>query len=358
MPKMGSLKDRLQDALEKLSYRQWIMIAAAASILLGLAVFFALPSANEKSAREQAMHETRVKVVVAKQDIPQRTMVKESMLQVIEVPPDVLPAGAITDMVSVIDRPTSVPIQQGDILTDKKVLVDPRMAGFTGLIPENCRAMSVPITDVTGIAGFAKPGDYVDVMVITKGNGKVTGEILLQNIMLLAINKTGGDGAQAASASDSKDSKDGKDKDSKDSGKKDDKDKKGAGSGDQATVQASGEAMATATLAVTPEDALKLAVASQNGTIYLVLRPFHPKDVFTINTDFFLLTESGQKEADRQAAAPASSAPATSPAQNFANHVSSAAAPGASAPAAAPAPTAANIGNGIEVFRGTKSTRE
>ena len=353
MPKMGSLKDRLQDALEKLSYRQWIMIAAGASILLGLAVFFALPSANEKSAREQAMHETRVKVVVAKQDIPQRTMVKESMLQVIEVPPDVLPAGAITDMVSVIDRPTSVPIQQGDILTDKKVLVDPRMAGFTGLIPENCRAMSVPITDVTGIAGFAKPGDYVDVMVITKGNGKVTGEILLQNIMLLAINKTGGDGAQAAPSSDNKDGKDSKDKDKKD----DSKDKKDAG-GDQATVQASGEAMATATLAVTPEDALKLAVASQNGTIYLVLRPFHPKDVFTINTDFFLLTESGQKEADRQAAAPAASAPATSPAQNFANHVSSAATPSASAPAAAPAPTAANIGNGIEVFRGTKSTRE
>lgn len=353
MPKMGSLKDRLQDALEKLSYRQWIMIAAGASILLGLAVFFALPSANEKSAREQAMHETRVKVVVAKQDIPQRTMVKESMLQVIEVPPDVLPAGAITDMVSVIDRPTSVPIQQGDILTDKKVLVDPRMAGFTGLIPENCRAMSIPITDVTGIAGFAKPGDYVDVMVITKGNGKVTGEILLQNIMLLAINKTGGDGAQAAPSSDNKDGKDSKDKDKKD----DSKDKKDAG-GDQATVQASGEAMATATLAVTPEDALKLAVASQNGTIYLVLRPFHPKDVFTINTDFFLLTESGQKEADRQAAAPAASAPATSPAQNFANHVSSAATPSASAPAAAPAPTAANIGNGIEVFRGTKSTRE
>lgn len=356
MPKMGSLKDRLQDALEKLSYRQWIMIAAAASILLGLAVFFALPSANEKSAREQAMHETRVKVVVAKQDIPQRTMVKESMLQVIEVPPDVLPAGAITDMVSVIDRPTSVPIQQGDILTDKKVLVDPRMAGFTGLIPENCRAMSVPITDVTGIAGFAKPGDYVDVMVITKGNGKVTGEILLQNIMLLAINKTGGDGAQAAPSSDNKDGKDSKDKDKKD----DSKDKKDAG-GDQATVQASGEAMATATLAVTPEDALKLAVASQNGTIYLVLRPFHPKDVFTINTDFFLLTESGQKEAEKQAAAPAASAPASSAAQNFANRLSSAATPGASSSAstAAPAaPAAANIGNGIEVFRGTKSTRE
>ena len=107
MPKMGSLKDRLQDALEKLSYRQWIMIAAGASILLGLAVFFALPSANEKSAREQAMREARVKGVGAEQDIPQRTMVKESMLQVVEVPPDGLPAGAITATSSRTRKPSS-----------------------------------------------------------------------------------------------------------------------------------------------------------------------------------------------------------------------------------------------------------
>lgn len=357
MPKMGSLKDRLQDALEKLSYRQWIIIAAGASILLGLAVFFALPSANQEQAKEQAMHETRVKVVVAKQDIPQRTMVKESMLQVIEVPPDVLPAGAITDMVSVIDRPTSVPIQQGDILTDKKVLIDPRMAGFTGLIPENCRAMSIPITDVTGVAGFLKPGDYVDIMVISKGKDKISGEIVLQNIMLLAINKTGGDGAQAAPTAnkDDKSKDNGKDDSKKDDSKKDDKKGDKSNNGDPATVQASGEAMATATLAVTPEDALKLAVASQNGTLYLVLRPYHPKDVFTINTDFFLWT-GGQEAAAQNAQTQPSAAPAATPSPSYRPAASAPAA--STAPAAAPAPTAANIGNGIEVFRGTKSTRE
>ena len=350
MPKVGSLRDRLQAALERLSYRQWIMIAAGASILLGLAVFFALPSANQEDAQKLAMQQNRVKVVVAKQDIPQRTIVKESMLEVVEIPPDVLPAGAITDMVSVIDRPASVPIQQGDVLTDKKVLVDPRMAGFTGLIPENCRAMSIPITDVTGVAGFLKPGDYVDIMVITKGNNKISGEIVLQNILLLAINKTGGDGAQPAVSKDDKE----KDKDKNSDSKKDDTSKD---SGDPPTVQAAGEAMATATLAVTPEDALKLAVASQNGTLYLVLRPYHPKNVFTINTDFFLLTDSGQREADQRSAQPAPSAPAATPAPTPSYRPSASPAPVASS-APAPAPTPANVGNGIEVFRGTKSSVE
>ena len=183
----------LSAALSKLSYRQWLLIAGMVSMFLGAAVFVSLTnSASESKPTNTAQ---RVKVVVAKQDIPQRALVKESMLQVVEMPADVLPAGAVTDMVNVIDRPASVPIQQGDVITDKKVLVDPRMAGFTGMIPENCRAMSIGISDVTGVAGFAKPGDYVDVMIISKGKEKVSGEILLQNVMLLGINKTGGTGA-------------------------------------------------------------------------------------------------------------------------------------------------------------------
>ena len=46
MPKMGSLKDRLQDALEKLSYRQWIMIAAGASILVAGSYIFGAKDAK------------------------------------------------------------------------------------------------------------------------------------------------------------------------------------------------------------------------------------------------------------------------------------------------------------------------
>ena len=297
-PKL-KLPSGLAGGLKKLSYRQMLMLSAIVALLCGALVLVLLPGGDEEQQAAEQQAPARVKVVVAKQDIQPRTLLKETMLEVIEVPPDILPEGAVTDMVAVVDRPASVPIQKGDILTDKKVLVDPRMAGFTGLIPENCRAMSVPITDVTGIAGFARPGDYVDVMVVSKGGDKVSGEIVLQNVLLLGINKTGGDGTKPANAED-KDKKDDKEK-------KDDKDKDAANASD---VKASDESMATATLAVTPDDALKLAVASQNGMVYLVLRPFHPKDVFTVNTDFFLLTDSGAKAAAQNNAAPAASTPA------------------------------------------------
>ena len=344
-PKL-KLPSGLAGGLKKLSYRQMLMLSAIVALLCGALVLFLLPGGDEEQQAQEPAPPARVKVVVAKQDIQPRTLLKETMLEVVEMPPDILPEGAVTDMVAVIDRPASVPIQKGDILTDKKVLVDPRMAGFTGLIPENCRAMSVPITDVTGIAGFARPGDYVDVMVVSKGQNRIEGEIVLQNVLLLGINKTGGDGTQAAQPQEKKD-----DKDKKDEEKKDDKDKEPSNPSD---VKASNEAMATATLAVTPDDALKLAVASQKGTVYLVLRPFHPKDVFTVNTDYFLLTGGGQQ--NNAQPAPAASAPAPSPQTTVPSARSYSSAPAASAPAPAPAPV--EQGNGIEVYRGTKSSVE
>ena len=283
MARIDTITERLQRLFSQLSYRQLLVAAAVCSLLLGAAVFFLL--SGDDGEKQQAAAPQRVRVVVAKQDIPQRAVVKETMLDMKEVPTDVLPAGAITDMASVVDRPASVPIQQGDILTDKKVLVDPRMAGFTGMIPDNCRAMSISISDVTGVAGFARPGDYVDVMVVSKGKEKVSGEILLQNILLLGINKTGGDGSAPASAKAADKGSGAEDK------AKTAKDK--AADDNASQVKASSDAMATATLAVTPEDALKLAVAAQNGTIYLILRPFHPRDIFTVHTDFFQLIDGG-----------------------------------------------------------------
>lgn len=341
MARIDTITERLQRLFSQLSYRQLLVAAAVCSLLLGAAVFFLL--SGDDGEKQQAAAPQRVRVVVAKQDIPQRAVVKETMLDMKEVPTDVLPAGAITDMASVVDRPASVPIQQGDILTDKKVLVNPRMAGFTGMIPDNCRAMSISISDVTGVAGFARPGDYVDVMVVSKGNEKVSGEILLQNILLLGINKTGGDGSASADPSDNGISAGDKAKAAKD---------KAAGES-ASKVNASSDAMATATLAVTPEDALKLAVASQNGTIYLILRPFHPRDIFTVNTDFFQLIDGGAapaQSAAAPAAAPAPSAPAARQAVPAASYQPPA--------AAAPAAGQQSLSGGIEIFRGTQSSVE
>ncbi|MCI7716907.1 MAG: Flp pilus assembly protein CpaB, partial [Mitsuokella jalaludinii] len=248
--------ERIREFLDKITYRQWVVAAGVVSILLGLMVYFAMSGDDEKAAEKPQTN--LVQVVAAKQDIPERTVVKEDMLKVVEVPSELVPEGAFRDVADAVDHPTSTAIQQGDIVTSRKVYVDIRMAGFTGIIPPDCRAVTIPINDITGVSGFAHPGDYVDIMIIsgTKENG-INGRIILQDVLLLGINRTAdlpntptGDSSQ------------------KDSGQKDDAGSQAVGS---VNTKASSDTMATATVALKPADALKLAAASQEGTLYLVL---------------------------------------------------------------------------------------
>ncbi|MCI7064174.1 MAG: Flp pilus assembly protein CpaB [Mitsuokella jalaludinii] len=345
--------ERIREFLDKITYRQWVVAAGVVSILLGLMVYFAMSGDDEKAAEKPQTN--LVQVVAAKQDIPERTVVKEDMLKVVEVPSELVPEGAFRDVADAVDHPTSTAIQQGDIVTSRKVYVDIRMAGFTGIIPPDCRAVTIPINDITGVSGFAHPGDYVDIMIIsgTKENG-INGRIILQDVLLLGINRTAdlpntptGDSSQ------------------KDSGQKDDAGSQAVGS---VNTKASSDTMATATVALKPADALKLAAASQEGTLYLVLRPFKPRDMYTFDTDYAGVPQGNGQQSS---SAPSEPQPAPVPAQ----------APAYSAPQSAPsapsysggsggsgysAPSSSGssansmpvLGRTIEVIRGVTSTRE
>lgn len=318
--------ERIREFLDKITYRQWVIAAAVVSCLLGLMVYFAMSGSEDKPVAKAPSN--LVQVVAAKQDIPERTVVKEDMLKVVEVPSDLVPEGAFHDVADAIDHPTSTAIQQGDIVTSRKVYSDIRMAGFTGIIPPDCRAVTIPISDVTGVSGFAHPGDYVDIMVITgsKENG-MNGRIILQNVLLLGINKT----ADLPAASTD------------------------TNGNTSTSTKASSDSMATATVALKPAEALKLAVASQEGTLYLDLRPFKPRDMYTFDTDYAGIPQ-GTGNAQNQSAPPAASAPAPSY-----SYSASASQPAPAAPAASSGSAGASVpvlGHTIEVIRGVTATRE
>lgn len=337
--------ERIREFLDKITYRQWVVAAGVVSILLGLMVYFAMSGDDEKAAEKPQTN--LVQVVAAKQDIPERTVVKEDMLKVVEVPSELVPEGAFRDVADAVDHPTSTAIQQGDIMTSRKVYVDIRMAGFTGIIPPDCRAVTIPINDVTGVSGFAHPGDYVDIMVITgtKENG-VNGRIILQDVLLLGINRTA-DLPNMPTGDSSK----------KDGDKKDDASAQNVGN---VNTKASSDTMATATVALKPADALKLAAASQEGTLYLVLRPFKPRDMYTFDTDYAGVPQgNGQQtaapSAPQSAPAPAPSAPQSAPSAPSYSGGSGYSAPSSSGASASSMPV---LGRTIEVIRGVTSTRE
>ena len=340
--------ERIREFLDKITYRQWVVAAGVVSILLGLMVYLAMSGDDQKAAEKPQTN--LVQVVAAKQDIPERTVVKEDMLKVVEVPSELVPEGAFRDVADAVDHPTSTAIQQGDIMTSRKVYVDIRMAGFTGIIPPDCRAVTIPINDVTGVSGFAHPGDYVDIMIIsgTKENG-INGRIILQDVLLLGINRTA-DLPNTPTGDSSK----------KDGDKKDDASAQNVGN---VNTKASSDTMATATVALKPADALKLAAASQEGTLYLVLRPFKPRDMYTFDTDYAGVPQgNGQQtaapSAPQSAPAPAPSAPQSAPSApsySGGSGGSGYSAPSSSGSSASSMPV---LGRTIEVIRGVTSTRE
>lgn len=296
--------------LAKVTYRQWLLIAAAASCLLGILVYIWLPGGESQPVPFQ--QSPVIKVVRAAQDIPERTEITESMLEVLDVPEDMVPAGALRRTAEVLGKTAGIAIMKGDILTSRK-LMESQMAGFVGSIPADCRAVSVGVSDVTGVAGFARPGDHVDVMVISgkRNDNTVQGKLFLQDVLLLAINSVD---AKA--------------------------DAKGDGS------ESSVGSPATATLALLPTQALKLATVSQEGKIYLALRPYRPTEAVVLDTGYVSLVDSAAARSQTQTAAPAPVQRQTQPAP--------AAAP--AAPVAAPAAQGGNYG--IQIFRGPGTRSE
>lgn len=323
---------QFSEMAEKISYKYWIVFAAIASILFGILLFIYLEQKPETPV--PAYNGEKATVIVAATDIAPRTLIQSNMLTTKEIPVEFVPDDAITDVKDIVGKPAKFQIMRDDIVTDRKVLMDIKMAGFTGTIPPDCRAISIGINDVTGISGFAKPGDYVDVLVVSgSGNdSRITSNIILQNILLLAINKTPMYSQRNVVVNTPANGEGDKNNNSNTNNN-------GSvlGNSQPAPSNTASSGVATATLAVSPRDAMELIAAAQSGTVYLVLRPYKPRDTFTTNTEYSKVTNKGATPQGGQPMPAGGSQPVSNG-------------------AAAPAP-AQSYGS-VEVIRGTKVTRE
>ena len=279
LPKLSSLSDRLTP-------RQMLMVCGVIALIVFLLIYFLLTRVMADKKPKQAPVATpqvqNVQIVTAKTSIPERTLIKEEMLSIITVPSNKAPAGAMRRTTDLVGKPTRVAINPGDIITRQKVYASILDMGLSGRIPPDCRAITVGISDVTGVAGFAQPGDYVDVMLVSSQveNNKVVSEMILQNVLLLAINKSvEGANAPAPAQNNSSDKKDAN--------------AKAQNQPVASQTKVTGKP-AMATMALVPEDALKLAAKAQLGQIYLVLRPYHPSNGINEDTYYSVTKASGK----------------------------------------------------------------
>ncbi|HYM14612.1 MAG TPA: Flp pilus assembly protein CpaB, partial [Dehalococcoidia bacterium] len=202
-----------------------------------------------------------VSVVVAGQDIKAGTKLTADLLTTALIPSKSVVDGAVTDKKAAVGLTTLYPMQKNDQISAVKLgQTASGPCGFRCTIPTGMVAVSVPISETTSVGGLIQPGDYVDITAVYTRSAGNNATSLLQNVLVLAV---GQNAAKPTARLDAKGNP--------------------LPADSQAVVAPSSQdpnaKAKTLTVAVNPRDVPAIALATDQGKVYLSLRP--PGDTST-----------------------------------------------------------------------------
>jgi len=140
-----------------------------------------------------------VPVLVMAQDVSANTVLEMGMVAKRDMPEKYVHGNVIhpKDVKLITGQILNFPLKRGDTLlwTDlgqEEEIKKLRHKGLAGTITLGERALTVPVDQVSGVAGHLKPGDHIDILCTVRN--QETGEeatlTLLQNITILAVGST------------------------------------------------------------------------------------------------------------------------------------------------------------------------
>ena len=207
-----------------------------------------------------------VSVVVATTDMPAYSLMSAEMLTVAEVPQGAVPADSVafTNVDEVVGSISLSPIVSGETILSNH-LRGQESATVTPGIDENMRAVSIGVTDITGVSNLIRVGNKVDVYFIADdpdNSGQVESTLLLENITVLALDQRVSEASMQGGNSDAS----GSDVSGGNS------DASGSDVSSSSSSSDSATSYETVTLHVSPEQAVRLTASQSKGTIWLSLR--------------------------------------------------------------------------------------
>ena len=173
-----------------------LVMMLIAVILAGSAVLVAARWISGQAANQTGTG----KVAVALVDIALGSRLNPDMVRLVDWPANAMPPGAISDPKLLASRVTRSSLQRGEPLMEGKLAPPGTQGGLSAVVAEGKRAMTVRVNDVVGVAGFALPGNFVDVLVNTQEDGPRNAgakdasisKIVLERILVLAIAQEAG----------------------------------------------------------------------------------------------------------------------------------------------------------------------
>lgn len=131
-----------------------------------------------------------VSVVVASEKIEAGVSLRAEFLRTNNWPKASVPHGAEYSIDKLVGRVTRTAIAENELVLDRMLLHSGASGSLAAVITPGMRAVTIPVNEVAGVAGFAFPGNYVDVLVSTKDDtGQATSKIVLQRVLVLAVDQ-------------------------------------------------------------------------------------------------------------------------------------------------------------------------
>jgi pilus assembly protein CpaB len=142
----------------------------------------------------QAQAQGGGKIAVAALDIEIGSRISPEQVKMVDWPSGSVPPGAFTEMATLDSRVSKTSLARGEPIIEGKLAPVGSKGGLSSVVAEGKRAMTVRVNDVVGVAGFALPGNYVDILVNTQDAGSKKGDqdnsiskIVLERILVLAV---------------------------------------------------------------------------------------------------------------------------------------------------------------------------
>lgn len=125
-------------------------------------------------------------VVVAQRNIQQGAVLSADMIQVKTIPASAAGPFDLTNPAAVVGQVTTTELSQGQRLRTEDV-ESPAVAGLPYQIAQGMRAMTIAVSDTTGVDGRLLPGDLVEALLVTGSQGVSQSSILVHQAKVLAV---------------------------------------------------------------------------------------------------------------------------------------------------------------------------
>ncbi|MCR9152023.1 MAG: Flp pilus assembly protein CpaB [Rhodobacteraceae bacterium] len=218
-----------------------ILVTVVGLCIAGVSAYYARDLMSDRVAQEtQAIRveaeQAMATVVVALEDIPFAAPITRKMVAVQDWPRDALPEGAFQTLDAVIGAGDEAPRSAKRAIAAGELLLASKLSGFgekvtiLQTLTAGTRAMTIEVNAVSGVAGFVKPGDFVDIVLTENRSGDLRARTIMQNVRVIGVDQEYGEGVET------------------------------------------NRVARTLTVEVTPEDGQRLALAQRAGSLSLTLR--------------------------------------------------------------------------------------